>query len=113
MNILDYITQVSMQLEESDSFYGHGTDNSRDEAAYLVCGTLGISHDYDLRTLNHNLDEEQLRILEVKVEQRIKDKIPTAYLVGEAWFAGLNFSVDKRVLIPRSPLAELIKNRFS
>ena len=113
MNILDYITQVSKQLEESDSFYGHGTDNSRDEAAYLVCGTLGISHDHDLRTLNHDLDEEELRTLEVKVEQRIKDKIPTAYLVGEAWFAGLNFSVDKRVLIPRSPLAELIKNRFS
>ena len=113
MNILDYILQVSKQLEDSDSFYGHGTDNSMDEAAYLVCGTLGIPYDHDLRALSHNLGAGELQALEIQVEHRIKNKMPRAYLVGEAWFAGFKFSVDKRVLIPRSPLAELIQTRFS
>tara|TARA_Y100000994_G_C15689285_1_gene440863 strand:+ start:1013 stop:1891 length:879 start_codon:yes stop_codon:yes gene_type:complete len=113
MDIFGYVIEISKRLEKSDVYFGHGTDNSIDEAAYIICGSLNISYDCDLRLLNYHLSPEDIELIEEKVECRIKENIPAAYLVGESRFAELEFLVDERALIPRSPIAELILNRFA
>ena len=113
MDIFGYVIEISKRLEKADVYFGHGTDNSIDEAAYIICGSLNISYDCDLRSLDYHLSPRDIKFLEEKVERRIKENIPTAYLVGKSRFAGLEFLVDERALIPRSPIAELILNRFT
>jgi len=94
-------------------FFGHGTDNARDEAASLVYHVLGLPHDSPPRALRRHATAAELARLETVLKRRIDERIPLPYLIHEAWFAGLPFYVDERVLIPRSPFAELIANRFS
>ena len=113
MDIYSYVIKTSERFDESDLYFGHGTENSLDEAAYLVCGSLNISYDCDLQSLNYFLSSEDIELIEERIQRRIKEKIPAAYLVGKAMFAGFEFIVDERALIPRSPIAELILNRFS
>ena len=113
MDIYSYVIKTSERFDESGLYFGHGTENSLDEAAYLVCGSLNISYDCDLQSLNYFLSSEDIELIEERIQRRIKEKIPTAYLVGKAMFAGFEFIVDERALIPRSPIAELILNRFS
>ena len=113
MDIYSYVIETSERFDESDLYFGHGTENSLDEAAYLVCGSLNISYDCDLQSLNYFLSSEDIELIEERIQRRIKEKIPTAYLVGKAMFAGFEFIVDERALIPRSPIAELILNGFS
>ena len=113
MHIYSYVIKTSERLDESDLYFGHGTQNSLDEAAYLICGSLNISYDCDLRTLNYFLSLGDIELIEKRIQRRIKDRIPAAYLIGKTMFAGFEFIVDERALIPRSPIAELILNRFS
>ena len=113
MDIYSYVIKTSERLDKSDLYFGHGTENSLDEAAYLICGSLNIPYDCDLRTLNYFLSSKDIELIEKRIQRRIKDKIPTAYLIGKTMFAGFEFMVDERALIPRSPVAELILNRFS
>lgn len=113
MKVQSYIDQVVTQFAESELYYGHGTDNATDEAIYLVYALLGIDLCQDQESMNRTLTSEELDLLDEKVSARIKQRIPTAYLVGKAWFAGKMFYCDRRALIPRSPIAELIGNRFS
>ena len=113
MDIYSYVIKTSERFDESDLYFGHGTENSLDEAAYLVCGSLNISYDCDLQSLNYFLSSEDIELIEERIQRRIKEKIPAAYLVGKAMFAGFEFIVDQRALIPRSPIAELILNGFS
>ena len=113
MDIYSYVIKTSERFDESDLYFGHGTQNSLDEAAYLICGSLNISYDCDLRTLNYFLSMGDIELIEKRIQRRIKDKIPTAYLINKTMFAGFEFMVDERALIPRSPIAELILNRFS
>ena len=108
----DSIEEASLQFERADLFYGHGTDNPWDEAVYLVFSALGISFQEDGSVMSRIVTPEQQRVIAGLVDRRINERIPVAYLVGEAWFAGLPFKVDARVLIPRSPIAELIADRF-
>lgn len=89
---------------------GHGTDNVHDEAAWLTCHALGLSPLEPLR--DRTLDDAQVAAVTAWIEQRIKSRRPAAYLIGEAWFAGLPFTVNESVLVPRSPIAELIAERF-
>jgi len=94
-------------------FFGHGTDNARDEAAALVFHVMRLSHGASPRALRQRATVAQVQKIDALLEQRIAQRVPLPYLTHEAWFAGLKFYVDERVLIPRSPFAELIERRFS
>ncbi|MEM9101576.1 MAG: 50S ribosomal protein L3 N(5)-glutamine methyltransferase [Pseudomonadota bacterium] len=110
--VADYIRWGSSQLANSNVFYGHGTENPWDEAAAIVYHVLSLPHD-----LNQPIDAcrltsvEKEAILEL-VERRIETRKPLPYLTGKAMFCGLEFLVDETVLIPRSPIGELIEEGF-
>lgn len=93
-------------------FYGHGTDNAWDEAVQLVLPTVYLPLDVPPEVRNSRLtSSERHRIVE-RVMRRINDRTPVSYLTNVAYFCGMEFFVDERVLVPRSPIGELIENRF-
>jgi len=100
------------RLERASLHYGHGTHNARDDAAYLILHTLRLPLE-DLTPYRERIvtPGEQRRILAL-VERRIREKIPVAYLTHEAWLGEYSFYVDRRVIIPRSFIAELARERF-
>lgn len=106
------LTEGQLLFETSDLYFGHGTDNAWDEAVFLVFYALDLPPDADRSVLNQQLTDIQCKAIHRLFEQRIRDRIPAAYLTGRAWFCGLPFAVDKRVIIPRSPIAELIMSGF-
>ena len=110
--IRDYIRWSMGRFNQAQIYYGHGTDNAWDEAVTLIFHLLHLPHDADERVLDSVLTRKERQLIVQLVETRCHDKIPVAYLTGEAWFANLCFKVDERVLIPRSPIAELIENHF-
>lgn len=107
------IDWTEQQFVRSDLFFGHGVDNALDEAAYLVLGALDLPFDVSPDKLKVKITETQQQRIKRLVDERISSRKPTAYLLNEAWFAGLPFYVDERVLVPRSPIAELVRDRFS
>lgn len=110
--IQDFVRFAVSEFNQSDIYYGHGTDNSWDEAIRLVLPSLYLPLAIPSEFYHANLTtNEKKRILE-NIEARIDNRIPTPYLTKRAWFCGHEFYVDERVLIPRSPLCELIKNHF-
>ncbi len=106
------LTEGQLLFETSDLYFGHGTDNAWDEAVFLAFYALDLPPDADRSVLNQQLTDIQCKAIHQLFEQRIRDRIPAAYLTGRAWFCGLPFAVDKRVIIPRSPIAELIMSGF-
>lgn len=108
----ELIQQTTKQFTESELFYGHGTDNALDEAFYLVMVAAGLEFDSSDDELDRPIEREVLEKIESLIDKRINQRIPVAYLVNQAWFAGRQFYVDERVLIPRSPFAELITSQF-
>ena len=107
------IDWTEQQFLRSDLFFGHGADNALDEAAYLVLGALDLPFDVSPDKLKVKITETEQQRIKRLVDERISSRKPTAYLLNEAWFAGLPFYVDERVLVPRSPIAELVRDRFS
>ncbi|MGA7536914.1 MAG: 50S ribosomal protein L3 N(5)-glutamine methyltransferase [Candidatus Rickettsiella isopodorum] len=101
------------QFNKANLYYGHGTDNVWDEIVYLVLSTLKLGPHLNPCFLGASLSLAERRLLIENIRQRVEERIPTAYLVNEARFAGLTFYVDARVLIPRSPIAELIQRAFT
>ncbi len=110
--ILDYVRYACTQFALGKIYYGHGTDRAWDEACTLVFCALELPQDIDARVLNARLTlEERQKILDW-IRRRVDERLPLSYLTQRAWFAGLEFFVDPRVLIPRSPMAELIQAQF-
>ena len=100
-------------FESQGLFYGHGTTNAWDEAVYLLTFVLDLPPDADRSVLSKVLTAQQQSDVEALFQRRVNERIPAPYLTGTAWFCGLAFRVDQRVIIPRSPLAELTTMVFS
>lgn len=106
------IDRCSRAMQRARVHFGHGTDNARDEAAELVFFVAGIAHAEGNAAYGRPLTTKRRARIDELLRRRIDERIPLAYLTGRAFFAGLELYVDARVLVPRSPIAELVLNRF-
>ena len=113
LTVRDYIRWGASCFNGAGVCLGHGTDNAWDEATFLVLHCLHLPWDVNKEVLDARLTVDERRALLAVIDRRVEERIPAAYIIGEAWFAGLKFAVDERVLVPRSPLAELIENGFA
>ena len=111
--IQDMLRWTVSRLNAAGVYYGHGTDNPWDEAVQLVLPSVFLPLDIpeDMHTARLTSSERH-RIVE-RVIRRVNERIPVAYLTNKAWFCDMEFYVDERVLVPRSPIGELISHRFS
>ncbi len=108
----DFIRWGASQFNKIQLFFGHGTDNAVDEAIVLVSYALHLPPEIpDILWHSRLTRSEKEKVLEL-FNRRMSERIPAAYITHEAWFAEIRFYVDQRVLIPRSPIAELIEQRF-
>lgn len=110
--IRDMLRFAVSRFYEARLFYGHGTDSAWDEAVSLILHALYLPHDINPQVLDARLTSIERQQVYQLLQRRIKERMPVPYLTHEAWFADLPFFVDERVLIPRSPIAESILNRF-
>lgn len=108
----DFIRWGASLFQEAGLFFGHGTDNAFDEARVLVFHALYLPWDGAEAFLDTRLTSAEKHKVTVLFQTRIETRKPSAYLTQEAWFAGLRFIVNESVLVPRSPIAELIKQRY-
>lgn len=107
-----WLEETAEALDQAGVFLGHGTDNPWDEALHLTLPLLQIRFDASPDVLDRVLTPAEIAALRALRDQRIGQRIPVPYLTHEAWFCGLPFYVDERVLIPRSPIGEMIMDGF-
>ncbi len=93
-------------------FYGHGTSNAMEEAIFIIFTVLDMDFNCPQESLNARVSQDDQEAINSIVEQRIDTRKPAAYLLNRAWFYGLPFYVNEHVLVPRSPIAELIETQF-
>ena len=110
---IDLIQEVAELFDNKGLYFGHGTDNPLDEAMTLVFFVLGVVYPYTENSSSIKVSNQEYNSIIRLVNQRIFEKKPLSYLTQEAFFCGHKFYVDERVLIPRSPIAELIRNQFA
>lgn len=113
VTILDFLRFSLSCATEAQLYYGHGTDNVWDDMRSLILRSLSLPHEVDPMLLNARLTTNEKKYLCQQLEKRINQRVPVPYLIKEAYFFDLPFYVDERVLIPRSPIAELIREQFS
>lgn len=111
--IRDFIRFAASSFNAAGLYFGHGTDNAIDEAFALILHTLHLPYQNYQAVLDAKLTTQEKNQILHLITERIEKRIPVPYLTHEAWFAGFSFYVDERVLIPRSPLAELIEKQFA
>jgi len=111
-SVRDYLRYASSQFSASPVFFGHGTDNVWDEAVQLVMRSLHLPLENNTVFLDARLARTERELILERIRRRVNERVPLAYLLGEAWFMGMPFHVDERVLVPRSPIGELIENGF-
>ncbi|MCF2825512.1 MULTISPECIES: 50S ribosomal protein L3 N(5)-glutamine methyltransferase [unclassified Pseudoalteromonas] len=112
-NIQDWVRWTASQFVSNEVFFGHGTDNPWDEAVSLVLPVLHMPIDAPKEIMHARMTQSEKAHLMEFIKARIEQRIPVAYLTNQAWFAGMPFYVDERVLVPRSPFAELIAKHFA
>ncbi len=100
-------------MQRARLHYGHGTDNAADDAAALLAFVLGLDRPLREADLSRRVSQAREQTFSALLKRRIAERVPVVYLTGRCWFAGVPFFVDQRVLVPRSPIAELIEARFS
>lgn len=110
---LQWLDYGEAWLQSASLFFGHGKNNAKDEAAALIAHALCITHEHSEYDLQQPLSAVQQQYLHDVFKQRIEQRLPTPYITHEMHFAGFPFYVDERVIIPRSPMAELIMAQFS
>ncbi len=113
LTIRDMIRWGASRMNEAELHFGHGTDNAIDEAAALILHALHLPPDLHTDYFESRLTPPEKQVAMELIRRRIIERKPAAYLSQRAWFMGLPFYVDERVLIPRSPLAELIERQFA
>ena len=110
--IRDFIRWGSSEFVRNELSFGHGFGNAFDESRYLVLHALALPYDWSEAYLGAVLTPpEREQVIDI-LQLRINSRRPAAYITRESWFCGLRFYVDERVLVPRSPLAELIANQY-
>ncbi|MGC3982302.1 MAG: 50S ribosomal protein L3 N(5)-glutamine methyltransferase [Steroidobacteraceae bacterium] len=112
LNVEQLIDELAAQLQQAELSYGHGSDNPVDEAAELVFFAADLRHEQAPECYGQVLTTAQEQKARQLVARRINERLPAAYLTRRMWFAGHEFYVDERVLVPRSPIAELIHAQF-
>jgi ribosomal protein L3 glutamine methyltransferase len=113
VTIIDFLRFGISESNRCALHYGHGTDNAYDDIFALILASLSLPADTNIALLQARLTDDEKILLTKQLKHRIVDRIPVPYLTKNAFFCGLSFYVDKRVLIPRSPIAEMIDNQFS
>lgn len=113
VTIIDFIRFGASRFSSAGLSFGHSYDNALDEATHLVLQALHLPHDLSPAYGQAKLVAEEKKAVLDLIERRVKERTPVAYLTGKAWFAGLEFISDKRALVPRSPIAEMILGGFS
>lgn len=108
----DHLRWAVSRFHAEALFFGHGSDNAWDDARQLVLGAVHLPWDTPDNYLDCQLEDDEREHLQALLYRRIVERVPTAYLLGQAWFCDMPFSVDERVLIPRSPIGELIRQQF-
>lgn len=113
MTLGDALRTAMVRFDKAGLHFGHGSDNSYDEAAFLILHTLNLPLDALEPHLNRRLTSDEISRVLAVLDRRIGERIPAAYLTREAWLAGFKFYVDERVIIPRSHIAELLLEQLS
>jgi len=108
LNLISCIETQAARLDQAGLFFGHGTANAFDEAAWLVLWRLGLPLDALDEHAERELTEAEQAAVTALVDERIATRKPAAYLTGEAWLQGVPFTIDERAIVPRSFIAELI-----
>lgn len=112
-SIIDFIRYGASRFSAAGLTFGHSHDNPIDEATHLVLASLHLPPDIPPAYGAGKLTAAERESVLGLIERRVSERLPVAYLVGETWFAGLKFKSDRRALVPRSPIAELIESGFS
>lgn len=111
--LIDFMRWGATQFVNAGLSYSHGLSSPLDESVYLVLRALNLPVDTpDVYWTSRLTTDEKKSVLDI-LSKRINEKIPAAYITKEGWFAGLQFYVDERVLVPRSPIAELVESQFT
>ena len=111
--IIDFIRYGASRFSAAGLTFGHSYDNALDEATHLVLQALHLPHDLSPAYGQSRLTADEKTTVLALFEKRVNERTPVAYLTGKAWFARLEFISDRRALVPRSPIAEMILNGFS
>jgi len=109
----DWLSYAERRFRAARLRFGHGTHSARDEAAWLLTSLLGLPHDGLARSLAHELTARKRRSAARLIEERVRTRRPLAYLLKEAWLGEHRFYVDGRVIVPRSFIAELLRDRLA